>query len=168
MCVRAMFLMVWFCCRCVVSCLVSCFDDRRSYRHVVDLKGRRRKDAQLIKVHVNYSLDGCEVRARNGRPGDTKLNEAKHKNAGTEKGKAYKQLKLNFSPGWMATKTTPAAAIKEEPKEAMKYVSGPPRSRWSLGRQTPSPLHQLHPLSVTTWGSAVQRVVTVRHSRGNK
>jgi hypothetical protein len=132
-CVRAMFLMVWFCCRCVVSFLVSCFDDRRSYRHVVDLKGRRRKDAQLIKVHVNYSLDGCEVRARNGRPGDTKLNEAKHKNAGTEKGKAYKQLKLNFSPGWMATKTTPDAAIEEEPKEALQYVSGPTPITVELG-----------------------------------
>lgn len=45
-CVHVVFLMVCYLCRCVISCVVSCFDGGRSCRHVVNLKGRRGKDAQ--------------------------------------------------------------------------------------------------------------------------
>jgi succinate dehydrogenase hydrophobic anchor subunit len=46
--VRGLVLMVFV----FVFVFVFCFDDRRSCRHVVNPKGRRRKDARLIQVII--------------------------------------------------------------------------------------------------------------------
>ena len=113
-CVHVVFLMVCYLCRCVISCVVSCFDGGRSCRHVVNLKGRRRTDAQLIQVDVNQV--GWLRRPCPQRPSRKKLKwgGAEHENVDTEKRNSRKQIKLNVWLGWMATKTTPATATQEE------------------------------------------------------